>query len=152
LVENFSPTISNGIYIRFYVYLPSAYISSNNGAAWRRVLRVWCGSNRGQMSINSGKPIMEEVGAWGNSLSPTALSADAWHCIEMYMATPSSSTAMQYWVDGTSTGTLNGSFSGSTAYNRIEFGDVCVGSGTNVTATFYLDELIVSSAYNGPLP
>ena len=77
---------------------------------------------------------------------------NAWHCIEMYMATPSASTAMQFWVDGTSAGTLTGSFSGSTAYNRIELGDVSVGGGTNATGTFYLDEVIVSDTYNGPLP
>ena len=105
------------------------------------------------MSIyGPAKPLMEEVGGWTGSLSPSAISADAWHCIEMYMATPSASTAMQYWVNGTSTGTLNGSFSGSTAYNRIEFGDTAVGSGTNVTATFYLDEIVASDTYNGPLP
>ena len=70
----------------------------------------------------------------------------------MYMATPSASTAMQYWVDGTSTGTLSGSFSGSTVYTYMEFGDVSVGSGTNVISTFYLDEIVVSDTYNGPLP
>ena len=32
LVENFSPAISGGIYVRFYMYLPSAYASSNAGA------------------------------------------------------------------------------------------------------------------------
>ena len=153
LVKTFSPTISNGIYVRFYVYLPSAYVSANNGAASRRLLRVFCGNNRGQMSLYSGaRPMMEEVARGVLHVDPSSLSSDAWHCIEMYMATPSSSTAMQYWVDGTSTGTLNGSFSGSTAYNRIEFGDVSVGSGTNATGTFYLDEVIASDTYNGPLP
>ena len=66
LVKNFSPTIASGIYVRFYVYLPSAYISANNGAASRRLLRVFCGNNRGQMSLYlGGRPMMEEVGAWG---------------------------------------------------------------------------------------
>ena len=139
--------------MRFYVYLPTGYISANNGAASRRLLWVVCGGNRGQMSLQNGAhPMMEEVGGWTASLSSSNLSENAWHCIEMYMATPSASTAMQYWVDGTSAGTLTGSFSGSTAYNRIYFGDVSVGGGTNVTATFYLDEVIVSDTYNGPLP
>ena len=88
----------------------------------------------------------------GASQASSALSANAWHCIEMYMATPSSSTAMQYWVDGTSAGTLTGSFSGSTVYTSMQFGDVSVGGGNNVTGTFYLDEVIASNAYNGPLP
>ena len=120
LVKSFSPTIANGIYVRFYVYLPSAYVSTNNGAALRRMLRVFCSPNRGQMSFSDATPVMEEIGGWSASQAPSAVSADAWHCIEMYMATPSASTAMQYWVDGTSTGTLTGSFSGSTAYDRIE--------------------------------
>jgi hypothetical protein len=70
----------------------------------------------------------------------------------MYMATPSASTPMQFWVDGTSAGTLNGSFSGSTVYTSMEFGDVSVGGGTNATGTFYLDEVIASDTYNGLLP
>ena len=153
LVKTFSPTIASNIYVRFYVYLPSGYVSANNGSASRRLLRVFCQNNRGQMSLYLGaRPMMEEVGAWGASTSASSLSADAWHCIEMYMATPSASTAMQYWVNGTSTGTLNGGFSGSTAYTRIEFGDVSVGSGINAMGTFYLDEVIVSDTYNGPLP
>ena len=96
--------------------------------------------------------MMEEVGAWGASTAPSALSENAWHCIEMYMASPSASTPMQYWVDGTSAGTLTGSFSGSTVYTSMQLGDVTIGSGTNATATFYLDEVIVSNTYNGPLP
>ena len=105
------------------------------------------------MSLTNGMtPVMEEVGAWGASQAPSALSADAWHCVEMYMATPSASTAMQYWIDGTSTGTLNGSFSGSTVYTSMQFGDVSVGTGVNDIGTFYLDEVIASDTYNGPLP
>ena len=153
LVKNFSPTIAGNLYVRFYVYLPSAYVSANTGAASRRMLRIWCQSNRGQMSITNGAtPLMEEVGGWTASQDPSALSADAWHCIEMYTATPSATTAMQYWVDGTSTGTLTGSYGTSTAYNSIEFGDASVGGGTNVTATFYLDEIVVCDTYIGPLP
>ena len=56
---------------------------------------------------------------------------------------------MQYWIDGTSAGTLNGSFSGSTTYNQIQFGDFSLGSGANGNGTFYLDELVVSNAYIG---
>ena len=126
LTKTFSPVISGDIYVRFFVYLPTGYTSANAGDASRRLLHIYCGANRGQISLYSGAtPLMEEIGAWGSSYASSALSENAWHCIEMYMATPSASTPMQFWIDGASAGTLNGSFSGSTTYNQIDLGDVC---------------------------
>ena len=59
---------------------------------------------------------------------------------------------MEFWVDGVkNTATLNGSFGGSTTYDKIEFGDVCLAtSGANGNGTFYLDELIVSNCLHRP--
>ncbi len=69
----------------------------------------------------------------------------------MHIAPPSTSTLLELWVDGVKNSTtLTANFSGSTAFNQIDFGDVCNGSGTG-TATFYLDEFIASNAYNGPV-
>ncbi len=69
----------------------------------------------------------------------------------MHIAPPSTSTLLEFWVDGVKNSTtLTANFSGSTAFNQIDFGDVCNGSGTG-TATFYLDEFIASNAYNGPV-
>jgi hypothetical protein len=151
LVKNFSPAISADIYVRFYVFLPTGYGSTNTGAA-RRIIRVWCGGNRAQMSINSTEhPVLEEIGAWGGTTGATALSENAWHCIEVHGATPSASTLLEFWLDGTKNSTtINGSFSGSTTWDYMEFGDVAVGGGANGTGTFYMDEVIVSNAYNGP--
>ena len=57
---------------------------------------------------------------------------------------------MQYWLDGTSAGTLNGAFSGSSTFDHMEFGDVVLATGTtNGTGTIYWDELVVSNFYNG---
>ena len=154
LVKNFSPVISGDIYVRYYVLLPTGYASANvNGG--RRIIRIWCGTNRGQMSIASGNyPSMDEIGGWGDVTSSTALTENAWHCLEIHMATPSASTLMEFWVDGVKNrATLNGSFGSSTSYTYTEFGDVCINSsGSNGTGTFYLDEIVVSNAYNGPLP
>ena len=63
-------------------------------------------------------------------------------------------TLMEFWVDGVKNGaTLNGSFSGSTTYDHIEFGDVFLtSSGSNGNGTFYLDEVIVSNVYIDPTP
>ena len=154
LTRTFSPTISTAIYARFYVYLPTGYTSANANCASRRLLRVFCGANRAQLSLwNGATPLMEEVGGWTYVLASSALSENAWHCLEMYVATPSSSTSMQLWVDGTSVGTLTGAFTGSTAFNSLDFGDPCVGGGTNPTnTTFYVHEFIASDTYNGPLP
>jgi hypothetical protein len=150
LTKTFSPVISGAIYVRFFVYLPTGYTTANQNAAPRRLLRVLCSGQRGQMSLTQGaKPMMEEIGGWSGTTATSNLSENAWHCIEMYMATPSASTAMQYWVDGTSAGTLTGNFSGATSYDHIEFGDVTFGSGTKVTSTFYLDEIVVSNSYVG---
>ena len=144
LVKNFSPAISADIYVRLYAFLPTGYETAN---ADIRVLRVWCGSNRGQMSLMNGRPVMEEVGAWTGT-SGTAVSENQWHCIEMHMAAPSASTLMEFWVDGVENSTtLSGSFSGSTTYDRIEFGDVIAAASD--TGTIYLDELVVSNSYIG---
>jgi hypothetical protein len=150
LVKTFSPAISGNLYVRFFVYLPTGFTSANTGCAYRRLLRVWCGTNRGQFSLAAATPLMEEVGAWGASMASSALSENTWHCVEMYMAAPSASTAMQYWIDGTSAGTLNGSFGSSSTYDKIEFGNASLGGGANVNGTYYLDELIVSNAYIDP--
>ena len=150
LVKNFSPAISADIYVRFYVFFPTAYGSTNSGCV-RRILRVWCASNRAQMSFKDDVPNMEEVGAWG-SAKGSAISEGAWHCIEMHGATPSASTLMEFWVDGVkNSGTLNGGFNGSTTWDYIELGDVVLGGGTNGTGAFYMDEVVVSNSYVGPL-
>ena len=148
LVKNFSPAISGDVYARFYVFFPTGYASTNAGCK-RRVLRVWCGSNRAQMSFQDGAPIMEEVGAWG-AVTGSAISEGAWHCIEMHGAAPSASTLMEFWADGVKNATtLNGSFSGSTTWDYMEFGDVVLGGSANGTGTFYLDEVVVSNSYVG---
>ena len=46
LVENFSPTISGGIYVRFYVYLPDGLHFGEHGRRLATDVAVWCGSNR----------------------------------------------------------------------------------------------------------
>ena len=145
LVKNFSPVISGDIYVRFFAFLPTGYGAANSDI---RILRVWCGSNEGQMSLMAGEPVMEEVGAWTGAGWGSALSENQWHCIEMHMATPSASTLMEFWIDGVkNSATLNGSFSGSTTYDHIEFGDVVANA--SGTGTLYLDELMVSNSYVG---
>ena len=151
LVKSFSPTIADNIYVRFYIFLPTGYASTNSNCT-RRILRIWCGTNRGQMSIVYNEDVsIDEIGAWGGVSSGTALTENAWHCLEIYMGTPSSSTPMQFWIDGTSAGTLTGVFTGSTVYTYMEFGDVTLWTGgSNGTGTFYLDEVIACSSYVGP--
>ncbi len=148
LTKNFSPVISGGINVRFFVFLPTGYGAANSNCS-RRMLRVWCGSNYGVITMIDDTPSMQEVGAWG-SVSGPALTENAWHCIEMHINAPSTSTPMQFWVDGVSVGTLNGNFSGSSTFNQIQFGDVLAGSsGGSGTATFYVDELVVANSYIG---
>jgi hypothetical protein len=148
LVKNFSPAISGDIYVRFFVFFPTGY-GSTNSSCRRRMLRARCGSNRAQISFQDGAPIMEEIGNWG-AVVGSAVSENAWHCIEMHAATPSASTLMELWVDGVkNSSTLNGAFSGSTTWDYIEFGDVVLGGGSNGTGTLYMDELVVSNSYVG---
>ncbi len=149
LTKNFSPTISTDIHVRFFVYLPTGYTAANSGCS-RRLLHIWCGSNRGQMSLVGAIPKMEEIGAWGAVEWPSALSENTWHCIEMHVAPPSTSTLLEFWVDGTKNSTsLTGNFSGSTAFTSIDLGDCALGAGTNGNGFFYLDELVVSQSYVG---
>ena len=150
LTKNFSPTISGDIYVRFYVFLPTGYGSTNVGDQ-RRMLQIYCGSNRAQMSIKNDTTLMQEIGAWGATYGST-ITENAWHCIEMHGATPSSSTLLEFWVDGVKNSTtLNGSFGTSTVWTSINFGNVGLNNPGDFPATFYLDELIVSNAYIGPI-
>jgi hypothetical protein len=149
LTKNFSPAISGDIYVRFYLFLPTGYASTNTGYYARRILRVWCGSNRGQMSIKNEAPFMEEIGAWSSTYGST-LSENAWHCIEMHVAPPSASTLLELWVDGVANSTnLTANFSASSTFDHIDFGDVGMDAADACTATFYLDELVVSNTYVG---
>ena len=96
---------------------PHGYGSANMGCT-RRLLRVGVeatGPDVGQRRY----PMMEEVGV-GAILAASAISENAWHCLEIHMAPPSASTLMEFWVDGKRAGTLNGSFSGSTTYDHID--------------------------------
>ena len=153
LVKNFSPVISGDIYVRFYVYLPTGYGSTNLGGT-RRVLRLWCQSNRSQISLVGEQPDMEEVGAWHSDAWPTSLSEGAWHCIEIHCTAPAATTALEFWVDGVLNSiALNADFSASSTWDHIELGDVILATGTaNGTGTIYLDEVVMSNSYIGPLP
>ncbi len=146
LTENFSPVISSGINIRFFVFLPTGYGTANS-TCQRRLLRTYCGSNYGLITMTGDTPSMAAVGGWNGINGPT-ITENAWHCLEMHIDPPSSSTAMQFWVDGVSAGTLAGAFSGSSTFNQILFGDVIMGAG-NGTATFYVNELVVANSYIG---
>jgi hypothetical protein len=151
LTKNFSPTISGDIYVRFYAFFPTGFGSTNSGCR-RRVLRVYCGSNRGQVSFQDGAPIVEEVGAYG-SVTGAVVSENQWHCIELHMTVPSATTVVEFWVDGVlNSGALMANFSASSTWDHVDLGDITLGGGTNGTGTFYIDEAIVSNAYNGTLP
>ncbi len=71
LSKTLSPTVTTDIYTRFYVFLPTGYTAANS-AVTRRLLRVWCGSNRGQISLEGGNPLMEQIGNWGAAEWPSA--------------------------------------------------------------------------------
>ncbi len=101
------------------------------------------------VTISGDGVSMQAVGGWNGVNGPT-LTENAWHCLEMHIDPPSSSTLMQFWVDGVSAGTVIGTFSGSSTFNQIQFGDVIAGSnGGTGTGTFYVDELVVANSYVG---
>ncbi len=148
LTENFSPVISGGINVRFFVFLPTGFGTANS-TCLRRVLRTYCGSNYGVITLTGDTPCMQVSPGW-NGVYPGALTENTWHCLEMHIDPPSSSTLMQFWVDGVSAGTFSGNLSGSSTFNQIQFGDVVASSsGGNGTATFYVDELVVANSYIG---
>jgi hypothetical protein len=150
LKKNFSPTISGDIYVRLYVFYPTGYWAGNVNDA-RRVLRIYCGSNRGQMSFTNAAPVMQEIGAWGSTTGST-ISENAWHCIEMHITTPTATTVLEFWVDGVLNSTaLMANFSASSTFDHVDLGDVGIGNGQG-DGTFYIDEAVVSNSYVGPLP
>ncbi len=152
LTKNFSPTISGDIYVRFYLFLPTGFGAANTGCA-RRLLHVYSGSNRAQLSILGDQPYMEEVGNWSGLTWPSQLSENTWHCLEVHCTAPAATTYFEFWVDGVLNSTaMTGNFSGSTVWNYIDLGDIDLGSGNNGNATFYMDEVIVSNSYIPLLP
>ncbi len=152
LTENFSPTITGNIYVRFYLFLPTGFGTANTGCA-RRLLHVYGGSNRAQLSIMGDQPYMEQVGNWSQLLWPSQLSENTWHCIEVHCTPPAATTYFEFWVDGVLNSTaMTGNFSGSTVWNYIDLGDIALATGNNGNATFYMDEVIVSNSYIPLLP
>ena len=123
LVENFSPDDYHAISTCVSMcILPTGYISTNTELQPQSVASL-VRSQPEPDHVRPGATVMEEVGAW-TMLSGPALSENAWHCIEMHVAPPSASTALQYWIDGTSTGTLTANYSPATSFSYMEFGDV----------------------------
>ncbi len=152
LTKNFSPTITSDIYVRFYLFLPTGFGTANTGCT-RRLLHVWCGSSRTQLSIEDELPYMDQVGNWTEIYWPSQLSENTWHCIEVHMTPPAATTYIEFWVDGVLNSTaMTGNFSAASAWTSIDLGDVEQVSGNNSNAQFYMDEVIVSNSYIPLLP
>jgi len=148
LQKTFNPIITGDVYVRFYVYLPTGWIAANGVTV--RLLSIYDGNwdRIGQMTLMSGKPVMQETKNYSSSSYASALSEGAWHCIEMHQAPPSPTTLLEFWVDGMKVSkTLTANFSAGTGCNYIQFGDI---SGGN-SGSFYLDEIVVSNTYIGPI-
>ena len=100
LTKNFSPVISGDIYVRFFVFLPTGFGSANSTCI-RRIARVYMNAGNYTLITLVGDGLsISEVGAWSGT-GVTAISENAWHCVELHVAPPSASTAIQYWIDGT---------------------------------------------------
>ena len=152
LTKNFSPPISGDFYVRFYLFLSTGFSSSSSGTS-RRIVRLYCNTGDYSMiTLTTSSLSMQEVGGWSGT-GNTALSENAWHCVEMHINPPSSGTPMQMWVDGTSAGTCTGIYPNASTFSYMQMGDVALSSSsaTNGTGTFYWDEVVVSNVYNGPL-
>jgi len=148
LQKTFNPIITGDVYVRFYVYLRTGWIAANGVTV--RLLSIYDGNwdRIGQMTLMSGKPVMQETKNYSSSSYASALSEGAWHCIEMHQAPPSPTTLLEFWVDGMKVSkTLTANFSAGTGCNYIQFGDI---SGGN-SGSFYLDEIVVSNTYIGPI-
>ena len=95
-------------HLRAVLRVPSDGLQfDEHGLQPKSLLRVWCGEQSEPDDVQA--PAYGHGGSRG--LGPAtgpALSENAWHCIEMHVAPPSASTAMQFWIDGTSAGTLTG--------------------------------------------
>ena len=151
LTKSFSPAISGDVYVRFYIYLPTGYGSTNSGCN-RRVLQIHSGStNKALLVANADAVYVQESIGWTGT-AQTAISEGQWHCIEVHVTTPATVTVLEFWVDGVYKSALTANFSAASTWTPIDFGDPVIGSGSNGTGTFYLDEFVVSNAYNGPLP
>ena len=150
LTKNFSPVISGDIYVRFFIFLPTGF-GSANATCSRRIVRVYMNAgNYTVITLAADKLSVAEVGGWTGT-AQTSISENAWHCVELHVAQPSASTAIQYWVDGTSGGTCTGAYSGNSTFTYMQLGDVALASGSpNGTGTIYWDEVMVANYYTDP--
>ncbi len=123
--------------------LPGTFGTYDNGACFARV------------TLMNGKVELELQGNWhGTSAfaAGPALSENQWHCIEIHLGPITSQTMMECWIDGVkNTAALSYDLSYATSYDQLLLGDFAHGS-SNKGSTFYLDDVIVSNCYVGPLP
>ena len=149
LTKNLSPTISGDVYVRFYLYLPTGWSSTNAG--YRGMLQIRSTSGKKIIVINCGDWIyLQDSVDWASSTA-ASLGEGQWHCIEVHAATPLTLTVFEYWLDGVYQFSITANFSSAGAWSAVDLGDPS-SSGSNGTGTFYMDEAVISTAYNGPLP
>jgi hypothetical protein len=145
LQKNFSPVITGDTYTRFYVFLPTGWTAANSGTV--PILYVTDGTYSGRICLEDGRIALEETKGWTGTSTPSSLTENAWHSVEIHVAPPSTSTLLECWVDGTKlTTTLTADFSSGSGCTLLQFGDVTGGN----SGSFYLDEFICSGSYNGP--
>ena len=128
---------------RIMSILPGTYGTYDNGACFARV------------TLMNSKVELELQGNWhGTSAfaSGPALSENQWHCIEIHLGPIASHTLMECWIDGVKNSTtLSYDLSYATSYDQLLLGDFAHGA-ANKGGAFYLDEVVVSNSYIGPLP
>lgn len=72
-----------------------------------------------------------------------SIAADTWYSIEVHLDQTTTGQA-EVWLNGSSIGTLNEDFSNTYLFSQLMFFNIAA-------STFYIDDVSVSSTYQGPL-
>jgi hypothetical protein len=130
-------------YTRFYFRLNSLTNGSDIAIA-----RNENGSNAWEMAYNQNSQAID-VFFWTSTggveiiSTPTnGLAANTWYSIEV-QDNQASSGHVEVWLNGTSVGNVNGNFATTSPYSRLMLFN-------SAASTFFVDDLVVSSGYNGP--
>ena len=141
--------VMDTVYIRFWIYVPQAVFDdidneNDNGVGFLDGYdEDWAGLINLSIYYWDAFFLNVDYNDWGSSLSTSVFSADAWHCIEIYLLRDAVAGAISLYVDGTLADSDTGVDTGDKDLTRLYLG----GSySANCKGTIYVDDLVIDSA------
>ncbi|OGS19030.1 MAG: hypothetical protein A3J83_04780 [Elusimicrobia bacterium RIFOXYA2_FULL_40_6] len=156
-------TLGSTNYMRYYLYLPETTFWSQLGnSAYVRIGKIYS-----SLGVSAGTAVYLQAGktssgarvvrlyqtsGGGSTSSSCTVSADSWFCFEVMVPTPTISSDIRWWINGTEQVKLNANISSMGYWRGIDIGIWDNNPSLTPLYTIYFDELIVADTYIGPLP